>query len=101
MVDVGIMIFQIESINDRSKTLTIDVNLQLTWNDTRIQFKTDEKSYLRNNDFIKNCLWTPWDEIYVYNKASMKAQNDDGFRNRLKISKSENGVSSACPHLDY
>ena len=93
-MDVGIRIFQIESISDDSKTLTVNVNLKLAWNDSRIQFKTDEKSYLRNNDFIKNCIWTPWDGLYVHNKVLMEAETDDGLKNRLTILRSQNGVST-------
>ena len=42
-VNMGLSIVQIESINDDSKTLTVDLRLKLDWNDTRIQFKTNEE----------------------------------------------------------
>ena len=96
-LDLALNIFQIESVNDDSNTLTVSLLLELTWNDTRIQFKTDEKSYLRNKDFVKDCLWTPWDGLYVHNKALMEEQIGSGLKNRLTISKSENGVS-ICYH---
>ena len=100
-LDLALSIFQIESVNDDSNTLIVSVLLELTWNDTRIQFKTDEKSYLRNKDFVKDCLWTPWDGLYVHNKALMEEQIDSGLKNRLTISKSENGVSIPSSYLSH
>ena len=90
---MGISIAQIESINDDSKTLTVDLRLKLDWNDTRIQFKTDEESYLRNNYFIKDCMWTPWNGIFFLNRELVEEQENDGFRNRWALIRSENGVS--------
>ena len=99
---MGISIIQIESINDDSKTLTVDIRLKLNWTDTRIQFKTDEELYLRNNNFIKDCIWTPWNGIYFHNKELVEEQENDGFRNRWAIIRSKNGVSVfACHHLYY
>ena len=92
-VNMGISIVQIESINDDSKTLTVDLRLKLDWNDTRIQFKTNEEFYLRNNNFIKDCIWTPWNGIFFLNMELVEEQKYAGFRNQWGIIRSENGVS--------
>ena len=92
-MNISISIVQIESINDDSKTLTVHLRLKLDWNDTRIQFKTNEELYLRNNNFIKDCIWTPWNGIFFHNMELLEEQKYAGFRNQWGIIRSENGVS--------
>ena len=58
-VQTKLKFLNIYKIDDGHATMTLILNVYLTWNDSRISITGDKERLLRSRQFQSECIWTP------------------------------------------
>jgi hypothetical protein len=58
-VQTKLKFLNIYKIDDGHATMTLILNIYLTWNDSRISITGDRERLLRSRQFQSDCIWSP------------------------------------------
>ena len=87
-------------MNDKAKTIDVELRIKADWKDSRIAFNNsslaESKIVMRSRNYMGECLWYPMVDIFNFVSAEDNTMFKDWQKVSLTQTPNNDGVSTVC-----
>ena len=92
----------IRNVNDKAKTIDVELRMMVDWKDSRISFNNSNpavsKSVMRSRNYLSACLWYPMADIVNFVSGVQNTMFEE--YQKVSLTKTPNN-DEVCMHFSF